>query len=134
MVGCKTKVRERHSQWLDEATRIPVKYALCVDDRLTDALVLRYENRLRFFLPRRLLDSTYANRPIPPAPRIRSSTHRDGRPLILDGLPRAAAFSEHSAYVSAPPAIRPTLPCTPSQRPAMLRSYDLPQPTSTSRG
>ncbi|WP_425154468.1 type II restriction endonuclease [Candidatus Palauibacter sp.] len=62
MVGCKTKVRERHSQWLDEATRIRLKFALCVDDRLTDALLLRYEDRLRFFLPRRLLDTTYAAR------------------------------------------------------------------------
>ena len=66
MVGCKTKVRERHSQWLDEATRIRLKFALCVDDRLSDALVRRYENRLRFFMPRRLLDSTYAGREIRP--------------------------------------------------------------------
>ncbi len=66
MVGCKTKVRERHAQWLDEATRIPVKYALCVDDRLTDPLVLRYQNRLRFFLPRGLLDSIYTKRRIHP--------------------------------------------------------------------
>ena len=66
MVGCKTKVRERHSQWLDEAARIRFKFALCVDDRLTDALVLRYENRLRFFMPSRLLESTYAGRDIRP--------------------------------------------------------------------
>ena len=66
MVGCKTKVRERHSQWLDEATRIRLKFALCVDDRLSDALVRRYETRLRFFMPRRMLDSTYAGRVIRP--------------------------------------------------------------------
>ena len=66
MVGCKTKVRERHSQWLDEATRIHLKFALCVDDRLTDSLVTRYENRLRFFMPRRLLDSAYVGRKIRP--------------------------------------------------------------------
>ncbi len=66
MVGCKTKVRERHAQWLDEATRIRLKFALSVDDRLTDALVRRYESRLRFFMPRRLLDSAYVGREIHP--------------------------------------------------------------------
>lgn len=65
MVGCKTKVRERHSQWLDEAARIRFKFALCVADRLTDALVRGYEDRLRFFMPCRLLD-TYAEREIRP--------------------------------------------------------------------
>ena len=64
MVGCKTRVRERHAQWLDEAARIPVKFALCVDDGLTDALVSRYEGKLRFFMPAQLLDSTYAVRAI----------------------------------------------------------------------
>lgn len=64
MVGCKTRVRERHAQWLDEAARIPLKFALCVDDRLTDALVSRYEGKLRFFMPLELLDSTYAARSI----------------------------------------------------------------------
>ena len=66
MVGCKTRVRERHTQWLDEAERIPLKFALCVDDGLTDALVGRYEGRLRFFMPTQLLDSTYAARAIRP--------------------------------------------------------------------
>ena len=66
MVGCKTIVRERHSQWMGEARRIPLKYALCVDDGLTDALVGRYEGQLRFFMPTRLLDSTYAARAIRP--------------------------------------------------------------------
>lgn len=66
MVGCKTKVRERHSQWLDEATRIRPKFALCVDDNLSDSLVSGYERRLRFFVPRRLLDSKYPGRSIRP--------------------------------------------------------------------
>ena len=66
MVGCKTRVRERHAQWLDEAARIPLKFALCVDDGLTDALVGRYEGKLRFFMPTELLDSTYATRAIRP--------------------------------------------------------------------
>ena len=66
MVGCKTRVRERHAQWLDEAERIPLKFALCVDDGLTDALVGRYEGKLRFFMPTELLDSTYAARAIRP--------------------------------------------------------------------
>lgn len=66
MVGCKTRVRERHAQWLDEAARIPLKFALCVDDGLTDALVGRYEGKLRFFMPTELLDSTYAARAIRP--------------------------------------------------------------------
>ncbi|MDE2805522.1 MAG: type II restriction endonuclease [Gemmatimonadota bacterium] len=64
MVGCKTLVRERHTQWLGEALRIPLKYALCVDPGLSDRLVARYRKRLRFFLPRRLLDATYADREI----------------------------------------------------------------------
>ena len=64
MVGCKTRVRERHAQWLDEAARIPLKFALCVDDGLTDALVSRYEGTLRFFMPAQLLDSNYAPRAI----------------------------------------------------------------------
>ena len=66
MVGCKTVVRERHAQWLDEAKRVPFKFALCVDDGLTDALVGRYEGKLRFFMPTRLLDATYAVRAIRP--------------------------------------------------------------------
>ena len=66
MVGCKTRVRERHAQWLDEAVCIPLKFALCVDDGLTDALVGRYEGKLRFFMPRQLLDSAYAERSIRP--------------------------------------------------------------------
>ena len=66
MVGCKTRVRERHTQWLAEAARIPLKFALCVDAGLTDALVSGYEGRLRFFMPAQLLDSTYAKRAIRP--------------------------------------------------------------------
>lgn len=66
MVGCKTRVRERHAQWLDEAARIPLKFALCVDDGLTDALVGRSEGKLRFFMPKQLLDSNYAARAIRP--------------------------------------------------------------------
>lgn len=66
MVGCKTIVRERHAQWLNEANRIPLKFALCVDGRLTDALVRRYDGRLRFFMPQRLLDADYADRAIRP--------------------------------------------------------------------
>ena len=65
-VGCKTRVRERHTQWLGEAARISLKYALCIDDGLSDALVGRYEGKLRFFMPRQLLDSSYATRAIRP--------------------------------------------------------------------
>ena len=64
MVGCKTVVRERHTQWLEEADRVALKYALCVDPGLSDRLVQRYRDRLRFFLPRRLLVETYADRAI----------------------------------------------------------------------
>ena len=64
MVGCKTIVRERHTQWIGEAKRIPLKYGLCVDSGLTDALVSRYEGELRFFMPQRLLDADYAKRAI----------------------------------------------------------------------
>ncbi len=64
MVGCKTLVRERHTQWLGEALRIPMKYALCVDAGLSDQIVRQYRNRLRFFMPRKLLDDAYAHREI----------------------------------------------------------------------
>ena len=64
MVGCKTLVRERHTQWLTEASRIPMKYALCVDPELSDRMIRRYGRRLRFFLPQKLLDGTYADREI----------------------------------------------------------------------
>ncbi len=64
MVGCKTLVRERYTQWLGEALRVRVKYALCVDPGLSDQVVLRYRNRLRFFMPRKLLADTYAHRVI----------------------------------------------------------------------
>ena len=64
MVGCKTLVRERHTQWLGEALRIPMKYALCVDPGLSDQVIRRYRNRLRFFMPRKLLDDAYAHREI----------------------------------------------------------------------
>ena len=64
MVGCKTVVRERHTQWLEEADRIRVKYALCVDPGLSDRVVHRYRNRLRFFVPRKLLVEKYADRGI----------------------------------------------------------------------
>ena len=64
MVGCKTLVRERHTQWLEEALRIRLKYALCVDPGLSDRMVLRYRNRLRFFMPRKLLVDTYSDREI----------------------------------------------------------------------
>lgn len=66
MVGCKTRVRERHTQWLEEADRIPLKYALCIDDGLSDSLVRRYRGRLRFFAPQQLLDATYTDRGIRP--------------------------------------------------------------------
>lgn len=62
MVGCKTRVRERHSQWLDEATRIRLKYALCVDGQLRDNLLRNYEGSIHFFLPKPLLDVVYEGR------------------------------------------------------------------------
>ena len=64
MVGCKTVVRERHAQLLDEADRVHLKYLLCLDRRLSDHLVEGYQDRIRFFLPRDLLESTYADRGI----------------------------------------------------------------------
>lgn len=62
MVGCKTKVRERHKQWITEARRIRLKYGLCHDRGLTDTLIQQYEGELRFFLARELLETTYADR------------------------------------------------------------------------
>ena len=64
MVGCKTVVRERHTQWLEEADRVDMKYALCVDPGLSDRVVRSYRPRLRFFVPQKLLVDTYAAREI----------------------------------------------------------------------
>ncbi len=64
MVGCKTVVRERYTQWLEEADRVALKYALCVDPGLSDRVVHRYRDRLRFFVPRQLLVEKYADRTI----------------------------------------------------------------------
>ena len=65
MVGCKTKVRERWGQWLKEAERIERKFALCVDDGLSNDVILKCQAQLlRFFLPQHLIDSAYHNRPV----------------------------------------------------------------------
>lgn len=64
MVGCKTVVRERHTQWLEEADRVSLKYALCVDPDLSDRVVQGYRHRLRFFVPQNLMVEEYADRDI----------------------------------------------------------------------
>lgn len=56
-IGCKTKVRERHRQWLQEARRVAVKYGLCVDDALSDEVILPYREQLRFFMPKSFASS-----------------------------------------------------------------------------
>jgi len=62
MVGCKTKVRERYRQWLKEADRVQTKYGLCVDDTLSDEVILRYPEQLRYFMPRQVIDTAYRDR------------------------------------------------------------------------
>jgi hypothetical protein len=64
MVGCKTKLRERYRQLLNEAKRIDVKYGLCVDEGLSDEVVETTYDVLRFFLPKRLLQGTYRGRAV----------------------------------------------------------------------
>lgn len=60
MVACKTTVRERWPQVLDEAARIPVKYFLTLDPDLAEELLRRLTaSGLRFFLPRTLLREQY---------------------------------------------------------------------------
>jgi hypothetical protein len=67
MVACKSIVRERWRQILEEADRIPDKYLLTVDPDLTDDTVAKMlGTRLSVFLPERLLRAHYEGRTIEP--------------------------------------------------------------------
>lgn len=59
MVGCKTVVRERWRQWLNEAARIEIKYGLTVDAQLTADLVSTAWPGVRFFLPKEIIGRAY---------------------------------------------------------------------------
>jgi hypothetical protein len=65
MVACKSIVRERWRQILEEADRIPEKFLLTLDSGLTDDTILKMrQSSLRVFLPDKLLRSHYADRAI----------------------------------------------------------------------
>lgn len=60
MVACKSTVRERWGQILKEARRIPEKFLLTLDDKLTDDTIAKMsEARLRVFLPSSILAAAY---------------------------------------------------------------------------
>jgi hypothetical protein len=63
MVACKSTIKERWGQILKEAEKIPDKYVLTLDAKLTDDLVSRMVlSRLVVFLPRRIRDAAYTGR------------------------------------------------------------------------
>lgn len=65
MVACKTTSKERWRQILNEAHRIPEKYLLTLDERLSAATIGEMAvARLRVFLPRPVLTSAYDNHPL----------------------------------------------------------------------
>jgi len=60
MVACKTTVRERWPQVLDEAARIPAKYFLTLDPDLARELLRRLTaSGLQFFIPQSILREQY---------------------------------------------------------------------------
>jgi hypothetical protein len=64
MVACKSTVKERWRQVLNEATRIDEKYFLTLDSALSDDTIKSMNSsRIRPFLPRSVLDTYYATRP-----------------------------------------------------------------------
>jgi hypothetical protein len=65
MVGCKSKLRDRWRQHLNEARRIPIKFHVSLDADLSDDLMERmHEGGLRLFLPRSLIEAHYAGRAV----------------------------------------------------------------------
>lgn len=63
MVGCKTIVRERWGQWLKEAARVRIKFALTLDPAISQELIARIHERLHFFIPAGILAQHYEGRP-----------------------------------------------------------------------
>lgn len=67
MVACKSKIRERWRQILEEADRIPEKYLLTLDPALTDDTVTKMlGSRLQVFLPAQVIRTHYAGRKVEP--------------------------------------------------------------------
>jgi hypothetical protein len=62
MVACKSVVKERWRQILTEANRIPHKYLLTLDPKLTtDTIAAMRQSAVEIFVPRPTLESSYAN-------------------------------------------------------------------------
>src|SRR5690606_7322297 len=60
MVACKTLLRERWRQVLNEAKRIPEKYLLTVDLKVSDATISEItRSQLRLFIPAVMRDAAY---------------------------------------------------------------------------
>jgi hypothetical protein len=67
MIGCKSRVRERWRQYLNEAARIPVKYHVSLDEDLTPAtLRAMHDAGLRLFMPEASIVSAYSRSPARP--------------------------------------------------------------------
>jgi hypothetical protein len=74
MIGCKSKLRDRWRQYLNEAKRVNPKYHVSLDDGLTgDLIELMHAHGLRLFLPQGIIDRCYAGSPA----RERIGTIRD---------------------------------------------------------
>lgn len=63
MVAAKSTIKERWGQILKEADRIPSKFVLTLDGKMTDSVIARMtENQLVVHLPRQLVEVHYAGR------------------------------------------------------------------------
>lgn len=74
MIGCKSKLRDRWRQYLNEAKRVNPKFHVSLDEELSDDLLVRMdEHGLRLFMPREIIERGYAGR----TSRERIGTIRD---------------------------------------------------------
>jgi hypothetical protein len=63
MVGCKSKLRERATQYLNEARRVGIKYHVTLDPDVTDSVLEElHAHGLRVYMPETLIRERYAGR------------------------------------------------------------------------
>jgi hypothetical protein len=61
MVGCKSKLRDRWRQYLNEAQRVNPKFHVSVDDALSDDVIERMnDSGLRMFMPAEAIEKHYS--------------------------------------------------------------------------
>ena len=62
MVGCKSTLKDRWRQWLEEADRIEVKYGLTLDRELTESQVRQVKTKnIQLFLPKQIIREVYSS-------------------------------------------------------------------------